>query len=75
MKYAVFFLLIITTTSVSLSQTITTTEWTQFVSSDAIPKDIKCRNSNNNIDLVQFKGRYYCAFRTAPTHFASKKTV
>jgi hypothetical protein len=55
-------------------QTITTTEWTKFIPSKAIPSTIKCKNSNNNIDLVQFNGRYYCAFRTAPTHFASKKT-
>ena len=56
------------------SQKITTTEWTRFIPSAAIPSNIQCKNSNNNIDLVQFKGRYYCAFRTAPTHFASKKT-
>ena len=74
MKYPVFLLLLITASLSSLAQKITTTEWKQFVPSDAIPRNIKCRNSNNNIDLVQFNGRYYCAFRTAPTHFASKKT-
>lgn len=75
MKYTVFFLLLTAVISASTAQTITTTPWTQFVPSDAIPENINCRNSNNNIDLVRFNGRYYCAFRTAPTHFASKKTV
>ena len=56
------------------AQNITTDEWKQFVPSSDIPANIKCRNSNNNLDLVEFKGRYYCAFRTAPTHFASKKS-
>ncbi|MFN8283872.1 MAG: hypothetical protein U0U67_11700 [Chitinophagales bacterium] len=55
------------------AQNITTDEWTKFVPSVSIPKNIKCRKSNNNVDLIQFNGKYYCAFRTAPTHFASKK--
>ncbi|MDB5226237.1 MAG: hypothetical protein JWN78_430 [Bacteroidota bacterium] len=58
----------------SFSQQIYTDEWTQLIPSPAIPKNIHCKNSNNNIDLVQFNSRYYVAFRTAPTHFASKKT-
>ncbi len=58
----------------SFSQEIYTDEWTQFIPSSSIPKNIHCKNSNNNIDLIQFNGRYYVAFRTAPTHFASKKT-
>ncbi len=56
------------------SQKISTTEWKQFIPSKAIPQNIKCKNSNNNLDLVEFNNIYYVAFRTAPTHFASKKT-
>lgn len=58
----------------SIAQDISTTEWKQLIPSAELPANIKCRNSNNNLDLVQFNGRYYFAFRTAPTHFASKKT-
>ena len=56
------------------AQKISTTEWIQLIPSSEIPSPIKCRNSNNNLDLVAFNGKYYLAFRTAPTHFASKKT-
>ncbi len=31
--------------------------------------------SNNNVDIVKFNGRFYCSFRSAPTHFASAKTM
>ncbi len=56
------------------AQPIFTTEWTKLIPSASLPGNIKCRNSNNNLDVIQFQGRYYVAFRTAPTHFASKKT-
>lgn len=58
----------------AFAQDIVTDEWKKFIPSADIPSDVKCRRSNNNIDLVLFHGRYYVAFRTAPTHFASKKT-
>ncbi|MCS6905564.1 MAG: hypothetical protein RML72_11880 [Bacteroidia bacterium] len=40
------------------------------------PKDCnrKTMNSNNNVDVTQFEGRYYMAYRTAPFHYASRKT-
>jgi hypothetical protein len=31
--------------------------------------------SNNNLDVVRFRGRTYLAFRTAPTHFPNRDTV
>ena len=74
MKNSLFILIVLLFFTDSFSQIISTIEWTQFIPSDAIPKKIKCKNSNNNLDLVEFNGKYYCAFRTAPTHFASKKT-
>jgi hypothetical protein len=30
-------------------------------------------SSNNNVDIVRYKGLFYMAFRTAPTHFASSR--
>ena len=48
--------------------------WEQLVPSLHLPDRVECRNANNNLDLIQFKDRFYLAFRTAPTHFASRKT-
>jgi len=42
---------------------------------DKPPNGVVTQNSNNNLDIVQVDGRYYLAFRTAPSHFASAKTV
>ncbi|MEW6201105.1 MAG: hypothetical protein AB1546_03965, partial [bacterium] len=47
----------------------------RIVPGDRIPAGLKIFRSNNNLDLVRYKGRYYLAFRTAPTHFASSKTI
>lgn len=49
-------------------------EWEVLAPSLHLPEDVECRNSNNNLDLIQFNNRFYFAFRTAPTHFASRKT-
>jgi hypothetical protein len=68
--YAVLQLLFLS----SFSQTITTDEWKQFVPSSLLPSNIQCSRSNNNLDLIQYHDRFYFIFRTAPTHFASKKT-
>lgn len=40
-----------------------------------MPKECKIQKSNNNVDIVHFHGKYYLAFRTAPSHFPSKKAV
>ncbi|MBP7388952.1 MAG: hypothetical protein KA841_01030 [Chitinophagales bacterium] len=45
-----------------------------LVPSADLPKDLKIRNSNNNVSIAIFKSRMYMAFRTGPTHFASRKT-
>lgn len=74
MKHTFFFIFLSSFFIATFAQKITTSEWKQFVPSNVIPSNIKCKNSNNNLDLVAFNGKYYCAFRTAPTHFASKKT-
>jgi hypothetical protein len=56
-------------------QKISYDEWKNLTTSGKLPKECKLQRSNNNLDLVKFKGRYYLAFRTAPTHFASKKSM
>ena len=53
---------------------ISYTPLVQVVPGPGIPRDLDVRHSNNNLDIVKYKGRVYLAFRTAPTHFASKKT-
>ncbi|MCS6895761.1 MAG: hypothetical protein NZZ60_06410 [Bacteroidia bacterium] len=55
--------------------------WAQFVLSDVhvlSPERIACDSrrvyrSHNNVDITFFQGKYYLAFRTAPTHFPSRK--
>jgi hypothetical protein len=48
--------------------------WKQLVPGAAVPVGLHVMSSNNNLDIVQLKGTYFFAFRTAPTHFASVKT-
>jgi proteasome lid subunit RPN8/RPN11 len=36
--------------------------------------NLKTLKSNNNVDITQFEGKYFLAYRTAPFHYASKKT-
>lgn len=67
--------LLILCTGPLFAQKISTTEWKRLIPSDNISKEIKIRNSNNNLDVAKFKGRYYVAFRTAPTHFPSGRAA
>jgi len=46
-----------------------------LTTSKVFPESIIVQKANNNLDLISFKGKFYHAFRTAPSHFASKKTV
>lgn len=43
----------------------------QLVPHSNLPKAIKTQPANNNLDVVEWKGRFYLSFRTAPKHFAS----
>jgi hypothetical protein len=45
-----------------------------LIPSDFLPEGVEPLNSNNNVSITIFKHRLYLAFRTGPTHFASKKT-
>jgi hypothetical protein len=57
------------------SQIITFDEWKNFSDPSLMPAEVHLQNSNNNLDLVKFKDRFYVVFRTAPTHFPSKKAT
>ena len=56
-------------------QPLNTEQWNRLIPSQSLPENVHCYNSNNNIDLVKYKNRFYVAFRTSPTHFASTKTA
>lgn len=55
------------------AQKINFSEWKNLTTSGKLPPQCKLMHSNNNLDLVKYKGKFYLAFRTAPTHYASTK--
>ena len=57
------------------SQQVKYDEWKNLTTSGKLPAACKIQHSNNNLDIALYKGRDYLAFRTAPTHFASKKAM
>lgn len=57
------------------SQCVSFDDWKNLTTSGKLPPQCEIQHSNNNLDVVKFKGKYYLAFRTAPTHYASRKTV
>lgn len=71
----VFSLFLLSCFSINVkAQCLKNTEWEQIVPSKNLPDQVKTMHSNNNVDVIEFKGRYYVGFRTAPNHFASKRT-
>lgn len=75
MKAILFSLLLFCQCSLLHAQhKISYTPWQRLVPSDRLPEKVKPQKGNNNIDAIRYKDRYYVAFRTAPSHFASKKT-
>jgi hypothetical protein len=51
-------------------------ETRRIVPSPGLPSEVEAGDSNNNLDAVRHgDGRVYLAFRTAPHHFASPRTV
>lgn len=56
------------------AQGIAYTPLKQIVPGPGLPADLEVMRSNNNLDVVRYGARWYLAFRTAPTHFASTKT-
>ena len=45
-----------------------------IIPSVQLPQGVNPQKSNNNVSISIFNHRLYVAFRTGPTHFASKKT-
>lgn len=45
-----------------------------LIPSADLPESVKPQKSNNNVSICVFNNRLFVAFRTGPTHFASKKT-
>ena len=54
---------------------VTYTPVVEVVPGAGLPPEVRCMESNNNLDLVRYKDRLFLAFRTAPYHFASEKTT
>jgi len=46
----------------------------QVAPGPALPEGVVSQHSNNNLDIVNFNGRLFLGFRTAPNHFAGTKT-
>jgi hypothetical protein len=57
-----------------IAEKISCEPWRQLIPGPDMPSGLEFMDSNNNLDLAQFKGEFYIASRTAPTHFASDKT-
>lgn len=57
------------------SQCISVDEWQKIIPSDLLPTSVITQKANNNLDVVKFENKYYVGFRTAPNHFASRKTA
>lgn len=72
-RFKLLFLLLLPLAT--FSQSVKYDEWKNLTTSGKLPAECKIQHSNNNLDLVKYKDRFYLAFRTAPTHFASKKAV
>jgi hypothetical protein len=49
-------------------------QYEQVVPFAAAPAGVVTQASNNNLDVVEHEGRFFLAFRTAPSHFASTET-
>ncbi|MFA6449296.1 MAG: hypothetical protein WCX65_07515 [bacterium] len=47
----------------------------KIVPGPGLPAEVKPFKSNNNVDIAKFGDRFYMAFRSAPTHFASTETI
>lgn len=68
-------LLISLCTIAIFAQQVKYDEWQNLTTSGKLPAQCKIQHSNNNLDLVRYHNKYYLAFRTAPSHFASKKAM
>ncbi len=53
----------------------TVSQPTRIVPSPNLPPEVVLQNANNNLDITLHEDRLFFAFRTAPTHFASKNAT
>lgn len=50
-------------------------DYVPVVPGPGLPADVVTQNANNNLDVIDFEGRTWLAFRTGPFHFASADVV
>lgn len=74
MATGLFFCVFILNYSTALAQKIKIDKWRNITTELQQKKKIGRFKSNNNVDAIAYKGRYYMSCRSAPTHFASEKT-
>ncbi|MBP8129822.1 MAG: hypothetical protein KA184_09625 [Candidatus Hydrogenedentes bacterium] len=55
------------------AQGISFTLPSRVVPGPGLPADLEIQSSNNVVDLTCYRGEYFLAFRTGPTHYASAK--
>ena len=70
----IFALLLVVFSGFSISA-VTYSPLVEVAPGGGLPENVECMDSNNNLDIVRFDGRLFFGFRTAPTHFAGKKTM
>ncbi len=58
-----------------LKHEITTSEPLELKVGEHFPLDLILMDSCNNLDVIKHEEKYYFAFRTAPSHFASDQTL
>lgn len=58
--------------SINFCPTLSAPYW--VIPSEGLVSDIHIQKSNNNVSIAIFNQKIYLAFRTGPTHFASRKT-
>jgi len=74
MKRTAFFVFMGLVVSCAAISAVTISPLVQVVPGPTLPPQVECMESNNNLDLMKYEGRIFFAFRTAPHHFAGKKT-
>jgi hypothetical protein len=72
---SVLVFLIVSSSHIHAEGNPTITEPTILIPSTSLPANIVCDKSNNNVDIIKFKDRYYIAWRTARYHFPDKKSI
>lgn len=58
-----------------LKHEIKTTKPLELKVTENFPLGLQIMKGKDNLDLISHQGEFYLAFRTAPTHFASEKTL